>query len=189
LLKLDIFSSFYIGSHIEPESKGFHTLPILGSTLQHRTESRQNEIPSLLTKGNQMQEQTDFTQEGYDEINLFDLNEQAIIELIDVTNDLSYGIGGFVEKLFYSQMITAGAVQFMTKSQIKKIYNRILVQNNVRWVLAENISNGGHFAVIASSIQSELHQIIDSKLDDDEKMDVAIAWADSKEAVRWDQGR
>ena len=67
--------------------------------------------------------------------------------------------------------------------------DRIQVQNNVRWVVAENISNSGHFAVIASTIQGELEDLIDSKLDDDEKMDAVLAWLDSEDAIRWGQGR
>jgi len=132
---------------------------------------------------------TQLTEGDLDKINLMDLSEQEIIELIENTYDLTRSVGASVERMFYSQMVTAGAVQFMTKSQIKKIYNRIQVQNNVRWVLAENISNGGHFASISSPIQIEIENLIGSKLDDDEKLDATLAWLDSEEAARWGQGR
>ena len=138
-----------------------------------------------------MQEQTQITAEDLYEINLMDLSEQEIIDLIQNTEHLGnpHSQGSAIERLFYSQMLTAGAFKFMTKGAMKKAYNTYQNQSQVRWVIADNISNGGHFHVIAGSVQGDLGEIFNPEgskhFDSDEIYELYSAYQETPQARHW----
>lgn len=141
-----------------------------------------------------MQEQTQITWEDLYEIDLMKLSESEIRELIDNTATLDIWSGLAIEKLFYSQALTAGALKFMTKAQQAKLYNRVNLQSNVRQVIAEH-TDSGHFKMMSSDIQGGLSEVYDAEYNEDckfnvdEQMDLILTWIDSEDADRWGQGR
>jgi hypothetical protein len=134
---------------------------------------------------------TQITQEDLDKINLMDLSEQEIIDLIQNTEHLGnpHSQGSAIEKLFYSQMLTAGTLKFMTKGSLKKAYNTYMNQSQVRQVIQENISNGGHFCSIAQGVQLGVEEFFHSEgnkhFDCDEMYELYDAYRETAQARHW----
>lgn len=133
---------------------------------------------------------TQMTWEDLYEINLMDLSEQEIIDLIQNTEHLGNSCqGSAIEQLFYSQMLTAGALKFMTKGSLKKAYNTYMNQTQVRQVIQENISNGGHFYSIAVTVIGEVEEIFNSEgnkhFDCDEMYELYDAYRETPQARHW----
>ena len=138
-----------------------------------------------------MQEQTQMTQEDLEEINLMDLSEQEIIDLIQNTEHLGnpHSQGSAVAELFHSQMLTAGALKFMTKGSMKKAYNTYQNQSQVRWVIGDNISNAGYFHHITGLVQLGLEEFFNpdgsKHFDSDEIWELYSAYQETPQARHW----